>query len=173
MEDFDKEELFVGSEANQPVPSGAVTQDDKNNAAIVQGLVLATGVLGIIPILSTIGWLAAVGVIVLYFVWKDKSDFVKGHLRQALGLMLVWVAVGIVLMIVGMIIGAMVIGAMMRGSFGALAGLTTLMTVVGLVINLGIGALGLMGLLAAQKGEAYEYPVVGKFISNFGQKKAA
>lgn len=164
----------MGSEANQPVVTGEVSQEDKNYATIVQGLVLASGLLSIIPVLGMLSWIAVVGVIVLYFVWKDRSAFLSGHLRQALGLILIAIAIGIVFAIIGGIMAAAAFGAAMRGNAAALAGLGGLgvFGIIQFVVNLAIAACGLMGLLAAQKGEAYEYPVVGKFITNFGQKKA-
>lgn len=164
----------MGSEANQPVVSGEVSQEDKNYATIVQGLVLASGLLSIIPILNMLSWVAVVGVIVLFFVWKDRSPFLSGHLRQALGLILISIAIGLVFAIIGGIVAAAAFGAAIRGNAAALGAFGGLgfFAIISLVLNLAVGVLGLMGLLAAQKGEAYEYPVVGKFITNFGQKKA-
>lgn len=162
----------MGMETNQPVVEG-VTQDEKNNASIIQGLVLGAGVLGFIPFINFFGWLCSIAVIVLYFVWKDKGPFVGHHARQGMGLQLILVAVGIVLAIIGAIVAAATFSSLARGSLGGIGAIGTvgmLFTVIGFAINIGSAVLGLLGLLAAQKGETYTYPVIGNFITNFGKK---
>lgn len=168
-------------EANQPVGSGGVTQQDKNNAAITQGLVLAIGGIGVLNgllslsfsistlalagLLGMLSWGAMIGVIVVFFLWKDKGEFMHGHVRQALGLILISIAVGIVMAILGGIVGGTALLVT-----GRISAAVYLVSFLGLAINAAFGWCGYLGLQAAQKGEPIEYPVVGSFITNFGKK---
>lgn len=171
----------MSMEANQPVGSGEVSQEHRQYAAITQGLILAMGALGLINgllgllplglgliglsgLLGTLGWLAMIGVVVVFFLWKDKGDFLYGHVRQALGLVLLSFAVAIVLGILSSFVG---VAAIVTGRLPTILVVTGL---IGMAINAVFAYFGYNGLQAAQKGEPYLYPVVGEFIANFGKK---
>lgn len=182
-------------EANQPIDAGEVSQQDRSNATIVQALILAMGaagllggLLGILPgygllglssLLAVVNWGAAIAVIVLFFMWKDKGEFMYGHLRQALGLVLLSLVVSIALTIVGVIVGAIVGMFVVASAPSAMAlatgvrAVTPVVLIVGLLgmaVNAVFAWFGYQGMQAAQKGQSYLYPYVGEFIANFGKK---
>lgn len=139
------------------------SQDDKNLAMVVHGLVALTGLAAVVPVFGAIGLLAAIATVVLYFVWKSKGEFVTRHAKQAAGLQVVLFAIGIILTILG---GGLLFGSAAMGNVGGAIAMGGLMALVSWIIGLGALALGIMGLLKAQKGEAYTYPVIGQWVDN-------
>lgn len=138
-----------------------VTQEEKNLGMILHGLVALTGVALVIPFLSVFGVLAPIASVVLYFVWKSKSPWVVRHAKQAAGMQVCLFLVGILIGIVGAVSFFL---SLLAGSFGAplvtgsLIGLLTLAAGVFAVV------VGIMGLLKAEKGEEYTYPIVGRWV---------
>ena len=95
-----------------------------------------------------IGILSYLGIlwVVAYILYgKKKSEYNIFHLRQGLGLFIIWIG----LWIVGYIMAYIpIIGGLLM-----------------LVLYLGILVLMIMGIIAAANGEQKELPVVGKLIS--------
>jgi len=137
------------------------SQDERNLGMIAHGLVVLTGVTTVLSALGAIGWLASIASVVLYFVWKSKGPFVTRHAKQAAGLQVCLFLVGIVLAIFTSIFS---VGALAAGSIGGALALGGLMVIIALAIGVAATVFGIMGLLRAQKGEAYTYPLVGKLI---------
>lgn len=140
-----------------------VSQEDRNLAMVVHGLVALTGLASVVPVFGAIGLLAAIATVVLYFVWKTKGDFVARHAKQAAGFQVVLFVIGLILTILG---GGLMVGSAAMGSMGGMLAMGGLVALIGWVIGLAALALGVMGLLKAQKGEEYTYAVVGKFVDN-------
>lgn len=137
-------------------------QEDRNLGMIAHGLVALTG-LGSLLSLGPVGLLASIASVVLYFVWKSKSPFVVRHAKQAAGLQVVLFLLGIVLAILGSIGAA---GAVAAGSIGGAVAFGGLILILALAMGIVALVFGIMGLLKAQKGEEYTYPIVGKFIDS-------
>lgn len=138
--------------------------EDRTYGMIAHGLVLFTGLSAFLGPLSYLGWVAAIASVVLYFVWKSKSPFVVRHAKQAAGLQVFLFAFSFVLFL---ITAMFTVGAAATGSLGALGGavaIAGLFGLIGLVVDIGAIVCAVMGLLRAQKGEEYTYPVIGAFV---------
>jgi len=137
------------------------TQEDKNLSMILHGLVVLTGLGSIIPFLGFFGLLAPIASVVLYFVWKSKSPFVVRHAKQAAGIQVFLFLLGIIIGIIGAVTMFLAFSA---GSIGG--GLLTggVIGIIGLAIGIFAVVVGVMGLLKAQKGEEFTYPIIGQWI---------
>ena len=137
------------------------TQEDKNLSMILHGLVVLTGLGSIIPFLGFFGLLAPIASAVLYFVWKSKSPFVVRHAKQAAGIQVFLFLLGIIIGIIG---AATMFLTFSAGSIGG--GLLTggVIGIIGLAIGIFAVVVGVMGLLKAQKGEEFTYPIIGQWI---------
>ena len=137
------------------------TQEDKNLSMILHGLVVLTGLGSIIPFLGFFGLLAPIASAVLYFVWKSKSPFVVRHAKQAAGIQVFLFLLGIIIGIIGAVTMFLAFSA---GSIGG--GLLTggVIGIIGLAIGIFAVVVGVMGLLKAQKGEEFTYPIIGQWI---------
>lgn len=140
-----------------------VSQQDRNLAMVVHGLVALTGLSSVVPVFGGLGLLAAIATVVLYFVWKTRGDFVARHAKQAAGFQVVLFVIGLILGILG---GGLMVGSAAMGSVGGAIAMGGLLALIGWVIGLAALAVGVMGLLKAQKGEEYIYPVIGKSVDN-------
>lgn len=140
-----------------------VSQDDKNMAMLVHGLVGLSGLASFLSALRWIGFLAAIASVVLYFVFKSRSEFVVRHAKQAAGLQ---VLIFVLSLVMAIIFGGVAVTAAVTGGLGAALAMSGLALLFGLAIGIIALLFGIMGLLKAQKGEGYLYPVVGRFVDN-------
>lgn len=144
-----------------------ISQDDRNLGMLVHGLVGGSAVLAIIPVLNMLSFLAFIAVVVMYFVFKQKSPWVQRHAKQAAGFVVALFVVGLVLSIIGGAIGAAAVSSAIASGgrgMGVGLGVVGLIGLVGLAINIAVAVLGFMGLAKANKGEEYTYPLVGKYV---------
>lgn len=137
-----------------------VTQDEKNLAMIAHGLVALTGLSSVLAVLGPIGWLASIATVVLYFVWKPKGPFVVRHAKQAAGIQVGLFILGIIL---AMLISGVAVTTVATGNVGVLA-LGGLFGLLALAVGILVTVLAVMGLLKAQKGEEFTYPLIGKWV---------
>ncbi|HIH11744.1 TPA: hypothetical protein HA241_06140 [Candidatus Woesearchaeota archaeon] len=86
-----------------------------------------------------------------------KNRFVAFHVKQALVLLVISVAVSIVFAILGSILGLFFL--MMGGFF--------FIFWIGRIINLLVFALALWGIISAAQGKEQELPVIGSFAKKF------
>jgi len=135
--------------------------EDRNLAMIAHGLVLLTGVCSFLGGLRYLGWLAAVVSVVLYFMWKTKSPFVVRHAKQAAGLQVFLFLFTFGLFIVA---SAMTVGAAAAGSIGGAFAILGLTGLISFAVGVAAIVCAVLGLMNAQKGEEYTYPVVGGFV---------
>jgi uncharacterized membrane protein len=97
--------------------------------------------------------------ILAYFIFflpllaAKESKFARYHANQGLVLLIASFAVGIV----SSIINGILFAAMTMGSFGAIAIVGTLFTIV----YLGIAALAIIGIVNAAQGKVKPVPVIG------------
>lgn len=136
-------------------------QDDRNLGMIAHGLVALTGLGSVLSFLGPIGLLASIASVVLYFVWKSKSPFVVRHAKQAAGLQVCLFLLGIVISILGSVAA---VGAVAAGSIGGAVALGGFVLILALAIGIVAIVFGVMGVMRAQKGEEFTYPVVGKIV---------
>lgn len=140
-----------------------VNQDDKNLGMIAHGLVALTGLSSVLAALGPLGLLAAVASVVLYFVWKSKSPFVVRHAKQAAGLQAVLFIFGIIMGFLG---SGVVAASVAAGSIGGGLAAGGLFLLLALAVGVAAVVLGIIGLLRAQKGEEFTYPVIGRWIND-------
>ena len=137
------------------------TQEDKNLSMILHGLVVLTGLGSIIPFLGFFGLLAPIASVVLYFVWKSRSPFVVRHAKQAAGLQVFLFLFSIVMIVLTTVLTA---GAAAAGSLGGVFAVIGFAGFISLAVGIAAAVCAVMGLLKAQKGEEYTYPLIGGFI---------
>ncbi|WP_214659243.1 DUF4870 domain-containing protein [Candidatus Formimonas warabiya] len=97
---------------------------------------------------------------VIYFLEKDNSCFVKKGVKQAVGLQLIVCAFLFIFKTVRFF-----------GLFSISFGRTSSLLALGLSVI--YGAIALMAIYAAfmsYKGNDYRYPLIGKFIDNYGRE---
>jgi len=81
----------------------------------------------------------------------NKMPLVRFHAFQSIGLFVTWIALQIVVMILGTILHIIpVLGALLTG-------------ILYLVVGLGLFVAWILAILKASKGEWYKLPVIGDF----------
>lgn len=141
-----------------------VSQDDRNLAMVTQAFVVVTGLAAVLPAFATLGLIASIGSLVLYFIWKTKSPFVVRFAKQAAGLQIVLFLLGILVVILGSGAAFTSIAAGSVGGLFATAGLMGLMGLLGLVVGVLTLIVGILGLMRAKDGVEYLYPVIGRWV---------
>ncbi|BAD41718.1 conserved hypothetical protein [Symbiobacterium thermophilum IAM 14863] len=135
--------------------------EDRNYGMIAHGLVVLNGASAFMGSLGSLGWAAAVASVVLYFVWKSRSPFVVRHAKQAAGVQVFLFLLSVVLFPFTMLF---TVGAAASGSLGGVVALVFLVSLFNLAVGVATIVCGVMGLMRAQKGEEYTYPVVGALV---------
>ena len=138
--------------------------EDRTYGMIAHGLVLFTGLSAFLGPLSYLGWVAAIASVVLYFVWKSKSPFVVRPAKQAAGLQVFLFAFSFVLFLITAMFTVRRGGdRLSRGPGGCGGHRRTVRPHRPRGRHRAI-VCAVMGLLRAQKGEEYTYPVIGAFV---------
>lgn len=138
-----------------------VPQEDRNLGMILHGLVALTGLASIISAIGIFALLSPIASVILYFVWKTKSPFVVRHAKQAAGVQVFLFVIGILLGILG---GISLFLSAASGSVAGMMATGGLLGIIGLVIGIFAVVVGIMGLLKAQKGEEFTYPIIGQWV---------
>jgi uncharacterized Tic20 family protein len=102
--------------------------------------------------------------IVLHFVYREKSQFVAHHTKQALGLTVVsWV--------VAMVLGIFLLGSGFRFVMMPTARLTgTLLSILVLAAwSIVVLVLVIIGAVNGFNGQDYTYPIFGKTVDSIGK----
>jgi uncharacterized Tic20 family protein len=130
------------------------TQNEKTMAALAHGLVV---------LMILFGFLAFVGLLVLYFTQRSKSKFIESHGRQAVGY-------AAPLFVIGMIVVAMtaaaIVSSLATGTVSS--GMDTVQLLSYAVILLQLAAA--YPAYLAYQGNEFRYPLIGSFIANLGSK---
>lgn len=142
-----------------------VPQQDRNFGMLAHGLVALTGLSSMVPGFAWFGLPAAIACVVLYFVYKGKSDFVSRNFKQAAGLQVILYVVGLLLSV---ILGGAATTAAITGGFGAAMAMGSLLFIIMFAFGIIALVFGVLGLLRAQNGQTYLYPVIGSFIDKLG-----
>ena len=135
--------------------------EDRNYGMIAHGLVLLSGISAFLGSLSFLGLVASIASVVLYFVWKSRSPFVVRHAKQAAGLQVFLFLFSIVMIVLTTVLTA---GAAAAGSLGGVFAVIGFAGFISLAVGIAAAVCAVMGLLKAQKGEEYTYPLIGGFI---------
>lgn len=142
-----------------------ISQNDKNLGMIAHGLVALTGLAMLLETGGFLNLIAPVASVILYFVWKSQSPFVVRHAKQAAGMQ---VALFILGLLVGLASKILMVTSVAAGSIGGLFATGGFFLLIALVITVATLVLGVMGLLSAQKGNAFTYPIVGRWVDGAG-----
>lgn len=119
---------------------------------------------GLAHIAAIFGWIGVVANVVLFVIYREKSQYVAGHARQGLGLSVINVVVGWVLGLVG---GGSV-GFLSIGSVGAAVGTAMILGLAALAWGVVVLVLAIMAAIKGFKGEEHRYPIFGEFVSKIG-----
>lgn len=103
--------------------------------------------------------------VVLYVLYRPRSAFVAKHVKQALGLQVVSLLVGIV---ISLVFGAGAVGIGFWSTAGALgtAALAWLLSLVVWVLTL---VLMVVASVKGFQGEEHRHPVFGNFVDRLGE----
>ncbi|MGE5674680.1 MAG: DUF4870 domain-containing protein [Mycobacterium leprae] len=121
---------------------------------------------GLTHIAVLFSWWGFIANIVLYILYRPKSQFAARHVKQALGLQVVVLVIGYLLAtLFGVSLLGMGVGMHLAGVIGSV--------VVGLLI-LGlfwIGALVLviLGAIHGFQGKEYRHPLIGAFVEKLAE----
>jgi uncharacterized membrane protein len=103
---------------------------------------------------KTIGILSYIIWIVAYILYRNKkSEYNTFHVRQGLGLFILWVGVYIFFSIVLVVLGRLYF-------------LSFILTFVSSLVYLALLILAILGIVNANDGKQKELPVIGKYISD-------
>lgn len=138
-----------------------VSQDDRNLGMITQALVIVTGLAGLVPVFGSLGLLASIGSLVLYFIWKTKNPFVVRFAKQAAGLQIVLFLLGILIVALG---SGAAITSVATGNIGGAFATAGLFGLLGLIIGIATLVVGIIGFMRAKNGEEYLYPIIGRWV---------
>jgi uncharacterized membrane protein len=133
--------------AQQPAPLPAQQPPASNDLQSDRTLALVSHLVLLFPLIGSIGAIA------LYFINKEKSAFLVSHLKQAAGVGAFFLAGQIFFNVLGYI---PVLGAVV-----AILGYPVYL-IVGIIFLIGI----IKGAIRANKGEAHQYSLIGKFVAN-------
>ncbi|CAG0979845.1 hypothetical protein ARNL5_02377 [Anaerolineae bacterium] len=156
-------------EANYQASSTNATSDERNIAALAHGSIplifiggtfsagLATPIFFLIPL-------------VLYFMYREKSNFVARHAMNAFAAMLM-ASIGWIVLIMGSaIIGVVLSIALALTVIGILAipflwMFIVLVILISLLIPLGTFVFSIFGIFAALSGRTFNYPYIGRWLN--------
>lgn len=116
---------------------------------------LASAILGWIPGISYVAWLAP---LVLFFLEK-QSSFVKFHAMQAF-------LIGLVGMLLGLIV-SLIVGLMFVANPWATIGIAG---TLGFIVSLAILVFEIIALVKAYKYEEYKLPLLGNLAASLTEK---
>jgi uncharacterized Tic20 family protein len=124
---------------------------------------------GLAHIASIFSWIGVIASVVLLVIYRDKSKFVFGHAKQALGLSAISVVVGLVLGALGVGSG---MGLLSSGSLGAAFGTASLFFMLSALWGIVVLILAILAAIKGFNGVEYKHPVIGQTIENIGDKAA-
>lgn len=113
-------------------------------------------------------WLGLIANLILYFVYRPKSLFVAGHVKQALGLQALLLVIHVLL---GLLFGAGIVGGIGLGSgfgLGAAVGTALLGGLLGLVAAVAAIILAIIAAIKGFQGQEHRHPIVGDWIAVLG-----
>ena len=114
-------------------------------------------------------WIGLIANVILYVVYRPKSQFVAGHVKQALGLQVSALVAGAV---VGLLFGVGFAGTLGLGSsaaMGAALGTAALGGLLALVVGIGALVLAIIAAIRGFQGQEYRHPVIGSWIAGLGE----
>lgn len=123
---------------------------EHDRAVLPHLLVVLTSATYLLGVGVEVGTLAALGTVMLYFLWKSQSAFVIDHAKQAAGFQALVIAMQIVQRFWAM--------TRRQDSSGTVLLVSLLLGGVGLVF-------GMIGVSRAQRGAICRYPGIGKLIA--------
>ena len=136
---------------------------DANIVALIA--YVAAGVIGWIPYLKYVAWLAP---LVIFFLEK-KSGFVRFHAMQAFILNAISAVLSFLLVVV---IGGIAMGSMNTvGNVYAAAGTVLLLGTIATIIGVIITIFAIIALVNALQYKTYRIPVIGNLADKFSNKK--
>lgn len=118
---------------------------------------------GLSHILCLFSWIGLVANLVIFFIYKEKSAYVGRHAKQALGLQLISLVLGLV---VGGASVASVFGAMAGGHMGAAVGMGLTLALIGAALGITVLVLVIIGAVKGFTGQEYLHPVFGRAVDN-------
>lgn len=119
---------------------------------------------GLTHIAAIVGWIGVVANVVLFVIYREKSQYVAGHAKQALGLSVLSVVVSWVLGL----FGAGSTGLLAIGSVGAAVGAAMIVGLISLAWGIVVLVFAIMAALKGFKGEEHRYPLFGEFVAKIG-----
>jgi uncharacterized Tic20 family protein len=114
-------------------------------------------------------WLGLIANVILYFIYRPKSQFVAGHVKQALALQVTVMVIGAIL---GLLFGDGAVGGLSLGSgLGVAAGLGTaaLGGLIWLLLAIAAIALALIGAVKGFQGQEHRHPIIGNWAAGLGE----
>lgn len=124
---------------------------------------------GLAHVAAIFGWIGVIANVILFVLYREKSKYVAGHSKQALGLSVISVVVSWVLGL----FGAGSAGLLSIGSMGAAVGAALIIGLVSLAWGIVVLVLAIMAAMKGFKGEEHRYPLFGKAVNEIGGDKAA
>lgn len=119
---------------------------------------------GLAHVAAIFSWVGLVANIIIFVLYREKSQYVAGHAKQALGLSVVSVIVSWVLGLFG---GGSA-GLLAIGSVGAAVGAALITGLIALAWGIVTLVFAIIAALKGFKGEEYRYPVFGEFVAKIG-----
>lgn len=107
-------------------------------------------------------WLGLIYNLVIYFLYKPKSEYVTGHAKQGLGLVAISLISSYVL---GPIFGASMYGSFMMGGLRGGFGLAVIGGLIMTAIGIAILVMVIMAAIKGFQGQEYKYPIIGEFMA--------
>lgn len=119
---------------------------------------------GLAHVAAIFGWIGVVANIVLFVIYREKSQYVAGHSKQALGLSVISVVVSWILGL----FGAGSAGLLSIGSVGAAVGAAMVVGLIALAWGVVVLIFAIMAAIKGFKGEEHRYPLFGEFVAKIG-----
>lgn len=121
---------------------------------------------GLAHVAAIFGWVGVVANIVLFVLYREKSQYVTGHVKQGLGLSVIGVAGSWLLGLLG---AGGLTSLFYSGAFGAAVGMGLLLGLLGAAFGITVLVLGILAAIKGFKGEEHRYPLFGEFVAKIGE----
>jgi uncharacterized Tic20 family protein len=111
-------------------------------------------------------WFGLIVNVVLYVIYRSKSAYVTGHVKQSIALQALAMVVNY---IVGFIFGFGMLGGIGLGSsyaFGAALGIGSLLVLAVAVISI---VLAIIAAVKGFQGQEHRHPIMGDWVAKLGE----
>ena len=158
----------IKKQPTMPMRTGSTTDTERMWAAIAHASALLTLLIGI-PTAGVSALITLFIPLMIYFYFREKSEFVAYHALQAFALQIIGTVGWVAILAVGMLVGALLIVVLAITIVGVLVIpfvvlAMILFAVASLALPLGMVVFGALGAWESYQGNWYRYPYIGAWL---------